>query len=117
MKPLVRKILAAIAVLAVGAVTGPWVYINLIKDQAPEALTLEPTTTTTNIDVESSTTVVAESTTTTVLATSAVEGEWVTASDSIVGYRVKETIVGQKTEGVGRTSAITGTRASPDRRR
>ncbi|NBO98256.1 MAG: hypothetical protein EBV13_05945, partial [Actinobacteria bacterium] len=103
MKPLVRKILAAIAVLAVGAVTGPWVYINLIKDQAPEALTLEPTTTTTSIGVDSSTTVVAESTTTTVLATSAVEGEWVTASDSIVGYRVKETIVGQKTEGVGRT--------------
>ena len=28
--------------------------------------------------------------------------------ESIVGYRVKETIVGQKTEGVGRTSAISG---------
>ncbi|NBY62195.1 MAG: hypothetical protein EBQ54_07875 [Actinobacteria bacterium] len=54
--------------LAVGAVTGPWVYINLIKDQAPEALTLEPTTTTTSIGVDSSTTVVAESTTTTALA-------------------------------------------------
>ena len=108
MKSIVRKILAAIAVLAVGAVTGPWVYINLIKDQAPEALTLGSTTTTASISVDSSTTVVAESTTTTVLANSAVEGEWVTASDSIVGYRVKETIVGQKTEGVGRTSAITG---------
>jgi len=43
-KSLSRKIIAAIAVLAIGAVAGPWVYINLIKDDAPEALTLEPST-------------------------------------------------------------------------
>ena len=40
MKSLSRKIIAAVAVLAIGAVAGPWVYINLIKDDAPEALTL-----------------------------------------------------------------------------
>ena len=106
MKSLSRKIIAAVAVLAIGAVTGPWVYINLIKDDAPEALTLEPSTTT--IAPESSTTIAAESTTTTVAPASTIDGEWKVVAESIVGYRVKETIVGQKTEGVGRTSEITG---------
>lgn len=105
MKSLSRKIIAAIAVLAIGAVAGPWVYINLIKDDAPEALTLEPSTTT--IAPESSTTIAAESTTT-IAPASTIDGEWKVVAESIVGYRVKETIVGQKTEGVGRTSEITG---------
>ncbi len=105
MKPIVRKILALIAVVAVGAVAGPWVYINLIKDEAPEALTLDPSTTT--MSAESSTTIAAETTTTT-LPASTIDGEWKVVAESIVGYRVKETIVGQKTEGVGRTSEITG---------
>jgi len=104
-KSLSRKIIAAIAVLAIGAVAGPWVYINLIKDDAPEALTLEPSTTT--IAPESSTTIAVESTTT-IAPASTIDGEWKVVAESIVGYRVKETIVGQKTEGVGRTSEITG---------
>ena len=98
MKSIVRKILALVIVVAVGAVAGPWVYINLIKDDAPEALTLEPSTTS----------IAVESTTTTIAPVSTIDGDWKVAADSIVGYRVKETIVGQKTEGVGRTSAITG---------
>jgi polyisoprenoid-binding protein YceI len=104
-KSLSRKIIAAIAVLAIGAVAGPWVYINLIKDDAPEALTLEPSTTT--IAPESSTTIAIESTTT-IAPASTIDGEWKVVAESIVGYRVKETIVGQKTEGVGRTSEIIG---------
>ena len=105
MKSLSRKIIAAIAVLAIGAVAGPWVYINLIKEDAPEALTLEPSTST--IAPESSTTIAVESTTT-IAPASTIDGEWKVVAESIVGYRVKETIVGQKTEGVGRTSEITG---------
>ena len=105
MKSLSRKIIAAVAVLAIGAVAGPWVYINLIKEDAPEALTLEPSTTT--IAPESSTTIAIESTTT-IAPASTIDGEWKVVAESIVGYRVKETIVGQKTEGVGRTSEITG---------
>ena len=105
MKPIVRKILALVVVVALGAVVGPGVYINLIKDEAPEALTLEPSTTT--ISSESSTTI-AEESTTTIAPTSNVDGDWSVVAESIVGYRVKETIVGQKTEGVGRTSAISG---------
>ena len=104
MKPIVRKILGLVIVVAIGAVAGPWVYINLIIDEAPEALTLEPSTTT--ISTESTTSIVAESTTTAPAST--IDGDWKVAAESIVGYRVKETIVGQKTEGVGRTSAVTG---------
>jgi len=104
-KSLSRKIVAAVAVLAIGAVAGPWVYINLIKEDAPEALTLEPSTTT--IAPESSTTIAVESTTT-IAPASTIDGEWKVVAESIVGYRVKETIVGQKTEGVGRTSEIVG---------
>ena len=96
MKPLARKLLIGIAVLAIGAVAGPWVYINLIKEDAPDQLRLEPAAQTA---VE---TTIADT-------TSTVDGTWAIATDSIVGYRVKEVIVAQSTEGVGRTSAVQGT--------
>ena len=102
-----RKILAGVVVLAIGAVAGPWIYINLIKQDAPDVLTLEPSvTTTTAAELAETTTTVAKTVTT--VATSATDGEWAVVAESIVGYRVKETIVGQKTEGVGRTAAVTG---------
>jgi len=106
-KPIVRKILAGVVVLAIGAVAGPWIYINLIKQDAPDVLTLEPSVTTTTAaePAETSTTV---ATTVTTVDISATDGEWAVVAESIVGYRVKEIIVGQKTEGVGRTSAVTG---------
>lgn len=109
MKPIVRKILALVVVVAIGAVAGPWIYINLIKQDAPDVLTLEPSVTTTTAaaePAEASTTVA--TTVATTVDTSATDGEWAVVAESIVGYRVKEVIVGQKTEGVGRTSAVTG---------
>ena len=96
MKPLVKKLLIGVAVLAIGAVAGPWVYINLIKEDAPDQLRLEPAPQTV---VE---TTIADT-------TSTIDGTWAIATDSIVGYRVKEVIVAQSTEGVGRTSAVKGT--------
>ena len=96
MKPLVKKLIIGVAVLAIGAVAGPWVYINLIKEDAPDQLRLEPAAQTA---VE---TTIAD-------ITSTVDGQWAIATDSIVGYRVKEVIVAQSTEGVGRTSAVKGT--------
>jgi polyisoprenoid-binding protein YceI len=96
MKPLARKLIIGVAVLAIGAVAGPWVYINLIKEDAPDQLRLEPAPQTV---VE---TTIADT-------TSTVDGTWAIATDSIVGYRVKEVIVAQSTEGVGRTSAVKGT--------
>ena len=52
MRPLLRKIVAALIVLALLAVAGPWVYINLIKEDAPDALSLEPAVTTTAGEVQ-----------------------------------------------------------------
>lgn len=98
MSSLVRKIVAGVVVVALGVVGGPWVYINLIKDDAPDALTLEA----------SSTTVAVATDITEAPSTSDVEGEWVATSESVVGYRVKEILFGQSTEGVGRTNAVTG---------
>jgi polyisoprenoid-binding protein YceI len=89
-------LLIGVAVLAIGAVAGPWVYINLIKEDAPDQLRLEPAPQTV---VE---TTIADT-------TSTIDGTWAIATDSIVGYRVKEVIVAQSTEGVGRTSAVKGT--------
>ena len=94
MKSIVRKIVAALIVLALLAVAGPWVYINLIKDDAPDALTLQPAVTTTAGEVQQ--------------PTNATDGEWAVVADSVVGYRVKEILFGQDTEGVGRTSDVTG---------
>ena len=115
MKPIVRKVLAGVVVLAIGAVAGPWIYINLIKQDAPDVLTLEPSVTTTTAaePAETSTTVAK---TVTTVATSATDGEWAVVAESIVGYRVKETIVGQKTEGVGRTAAVTGSLTISDQK-
>ena len=102
MKPVFRNVLAGAVLVAVGAVAGPWIYINLVKQDAPEALTLEPAVTTTVDEV------VVETVVEPVEEVSAVKGQWVVAADSVVGYRAKEVIVAQKTEGVGRTSAVTG---------
>ncbi len=107
MKPIVRKILAGVVVLAIGAVAGPWIYINLVKQDAPDVLTLEPSVTTTTAAEPAETTTTVATTVTTV-DTSATDGEWAVVAESIVGYRVKEVVIGQKTEGVGRTSAVTG---------
>jgi polyisoprenoid-binding protein YceI len=41
-------------------------------------------------------------------APAGIEGTWTPTAKSLVGYRVKEVLVGQSTEGVGRTSAVTG---------
>ena len=88
----------ALLVVFVALVGVPWVYINVIKDDAPDALSLEPTDT----SLVTSTSVGSESD---------LSGEWLLAADSVVGYRVKEILFGQSTEGVGRTSDVKGSLA------
>ena len=116
MKNVKRKVLglvAVVVVVAVGAVAVPWIYINLVKQDAPEALTLDSAVATT-LEPAVSTTVaitVAPAVSTTVVpevAASALDGQWPVVNESVVGYRVQEVIVGQSTEGVGRTSAVEG---------
>ena len=117
MKNVKRKVLglvAVVVVVAVGAVAVPWIYINLVKQDAPEALTLDSAATTTlepavsttvatTLEPAVSTTVAPE-----ITKASALDGQWPVVNESVVGYRVQEVIVGQSTEGVGRTSAVEG---------
>lgn len=99
----------AVVVLALG---GTWLYINVIKEDAPERLSLDDdrstessaTTATTAAPTDSTTETTAAGTTT----TDGVDGEWTVTEDSIVGYRAKEVLFGQDTEGVGRTNSVTG---------
>ena len=116
MKNVKRKVLglvAVVVVVAVGAVAVPWIYINLVKQDAPEALTLDSAVATTLEPVVSTTVapMLEPAVSTTVapeVAASALDGQWPVVNESVVGYRVQEVIVGQSTEGVGRTSAVEG---------
>jgi polyisoprenoid-binding protein YceI len=112
----------AIVALVILVVGGTWVYINLIKDDAPAELSFEerdeqaaatdaPTTVAPTTAAASETTTAttsASAAATTTPAASGVDGTWTATPESILGYRVKETLFGQDTEGVGRTNAVTG---------
>jgi polyisoprenoid-binding protein YceI len=89
--------LVGIPVLILLAVVGgPFVYINFIRDDAPERLSLDDVST-------SSTSRGAEAATPATL-----DGPWTIAADSLVGYRVDEILFGQTAEAVGRTDAVEG---------
>lgn len=74
-------------------VVGPWVYINIISEDAPppfsELQNDQETFNANNSEVD-------------------IAGLWTVSSGSKVGYRVKEQIVLQKLETVGRTESVTG---------
>jgi polyisoprenoid-binding protein YceI len=91
-KSLKWSVLVVVALVVLG-VGGPWVYINLIRDDAPDRLSLTSTTVGSGGQVQPAD----------------VEGVWTATGDSVVGYRVKEILFGQSTEGVGRTNQIDGT--------
>jgi polyisoprenoid-binding protein YceI len=85
-------VLVVIGLLLIGA---PWIYINLIKDDAPISLSLD------SIEL-------VETTVPTTGVITDANGNWNISSESVVGYRVKEVLFGQSTEGVGRTQDIAG---------
>jgi polyisoprenoid-binding protein YceI len=84
-------------VLAVLAVGGTWVYINVFRDDAPERLTLESSTSATTVAAEESAAAVTD-----------IDGTWKPTSASQAGYRVNEVLFGQRAEAVGRTNKVTG---------
>ncbi len=116
------------AILAVTA--GPFVYINFIKEDAPDKLSLAdaPVESTADAPVESTSTSAstsasasasastaattaaqpADTTETTPAAGSGADGTYTITADSVAGYRVVEVLFGQDTEGVGRTNSVTG---------
>jgi polyisoprenoid-binding protein YceI len=99
MKKSLRYGIIAIVIVGLGLVVGPWTYINLIKDDAPAALTIDDNSDATipsgSIEEEDITNP---------------NGQWIVApaGESVVGYRVKEILFGQSTEGVGRTREVEG---------
>lgn len=80
--------------VVVAGVGGTWVYLNVIRDDAPERLTLEEDPAARSDGA--------------VASRDGIEGRWEVGEGSQVGYRVKEVIFGQSTEGVGRTGDVTG---------
>jgi polyisoprenoid-binding protein YceI len=86
---LLRWTLGAIAIAAVLAVGGPYVYINLVAEKAPAALA-------------------AATSTAVVPVTGTVAGTWQAGQGSEAGYRVDEVLNGQNATAVGRTTAVTG---------
>ena len=96
-----KIVIGAIAAVLVLGFGGTWLYINVIKEDAPERLSLD------DDSGLSSTTTVAEGGEAT--ASDSIDGEWAATAESVVGYRAKEVLFGQDTEGVGRTNAVTGT--------
>jgi len=92
-KVIVGLVVAALVVV----VGGTWLYINVVKDDAPERLAL----TESPADDESA---VADDE-----EPEGLEGTWTVGEGSAAGYRVEEVLFGQATEGVGRTSDVTGT--------
>ncbi|HVL51008.1 MAG TPA: YceI family protein [Actinomycetota bacterium] len=71
-------------------VAGTFIYLNLLRDEAPERLDTTPALAGT---VDPSITL---------------DGTWVVAEGSQVGYRVREILFGQSAEAVGRTSDVEG---------
>ncbi len=94
-----RRIAIAVAVVVVLAVGVPFAYIHFIEGKAPAKLTLTPSPAPS-----------ASSASTAGLATDSgsIDGQWNVGPGSVVGYRVGETLAGQKNTAVGRTSSVTG---------
>jgi polyisoprenoid-binding protein YceI len=114
---------AVVAVLAL--VGGPFVYINFIKEDAPERFALDepidettaPTTAPTvastadppvDTDVATTPAVGGAEESPSTAAADGVDGTWTIGAGSAVGYRVVEVLFGQDAEGVGRTDQVTG---------
>jgi polyisoprenoid-binding protein YceI len=90
-----KKLVTAAVALIVLVVGGSWFYMKVLEK--PDAkLTLNSTTATTSASASAS----SDDGTT--------DGTWKASHDSIVGYRVKETLFGASNTATGRTSSVTG---------
>jgi polyisoprenoid-binding protein YceI len=96
---LIWGIIAAVALVAVVALAGPYVYIHFIEGPAPAKLELPKATgaRTTSPTSQSS-----------APTSSLLDGTWNVGSGSLAGYRVQEVLLGQSATAVGRTSEIWG---------
>ena len=88
-----RLALIGIVLLVVVAVGGTWLYINVIKEEAPAPLAAPSPT--------------AQGAPGTV-DTSSFAGTWTIAEGSVARYRVEEILLGQRSTAVGTTTAVEG---------
>ena len=91
-------LLGVVAAIGIGVVAVPYVYIHFINKPA-ERLTLA------NLDKQRASDSAAE---VGPASNVAIDGTWTVVAPSTAGYRVKETLNGQDTEGVGRTQTVDG---------
>jgi polyisoprenoid-binding protein YceI len=101
------------ALIAIGAalvlfVGGPWVYINLIRDEAPDSFLDQATATTIAVATTDTTLVPSDVTVAPAESLTDPSGAWQVAAESQVGYRVDEVLFGQNVTAVGRTNTVTG---------
>jgi polyisoprenoid-binding protein YceI len=95
-----KWLLLAPVVLVVLAVGGTWLYINVIRDDPPEELSIDDLAADPSTD---------DSTGGSAGSAGSVDGEWTIGGGSIAGYRADEVRLGQSLEAVGRTEVVTGT--------
>jgi polyisoprenoid-binding protein YceI len=90
-----KKLVAVAVALLVAVVGGSWFYVKVLtKPDAKLTLNSSPATTSASASASSD-----DGTT---------DGSWKASRDSIVGYRVKETLFGASNTATGRTSSVTG---------
>lgn len=93
--------LIALAGLVLGvAVVAPFVYLNVIKEDAADRPTID--------DVLTTTTAGDGSTTTGGSTPDGIDGTWTTTSGSVVQYRVTEVLFGQDAEATGTADGVSG---------
>lgn len=99
-------IIGGVVIVVLLVVGGPFLYINVFSEKAPERLSVSSGTGSGSGSSGSSTTKAAA--TGAAVPVSSLNGTWKVSAGSQAGYRVKETLVGQSTEAVGRTNDVTG---------
>ena len=104
-----RWLLAALAVVVVLAIAGPFIYIHFFNGSTPAALSLKnQPSSTASASTASASTAASSTATASTAAAGPVAGSWTVGQGSIVGYRVNEVLLGQNATAVGRTSSVTG---------
>ena len=100
-------LIAVPVAIVLAVVVGPFVYINFIKEDAPDPLDFDDIATATSTTAGATDTTAADDGGTPV--SDGIEGTWEVAAGSTAGYRATEVLFGQSTEGAGRTEDVTGT--------
>ncbi len=93
-----RWLIAAVAVVVVLAVGGPFAYFHFVEGNTPAPLSLKASGSPSS--TQSASAVAGGGT--------AVAGSWTVGRGSQVGYRVQEILMGQSHTAVGRSAAVTG---------